>query len=202
MPPFTGTVQLEPTAFNHTSTDVEGRPWQPIGAIGLPILENYNLFLDFPHSVIFASNDHFSVQQASFLSDNLLAAPFVLHRDGILFPVKTDAGTYHLLLDTGSTRTVIRKPHPTTTAQFLIAGHDFGTRRIFPIDLNPKHEFDGCLGLDCLREHPVFYRLFQQTPSHRFTKKQCDYRFRTKFLTTVGKVEKAMPSFQQLYPCA
>ncbi len=140
----------------HINVTLDTPPSQPIGIIGLPILEKYNLFLDFPHSTIYASNDHLPLQQAGLLSQNLLAIPFVLHSDGILLSVETDAGTYRLMLDTGSTRTAIRAPHPNSTAQFRIMGHDFGERFIKAIDVNPQFDFDGFLGMDFLHEYPLF----------------------------------------------
>jgi len=135
---------------------LNGPPLQLPGVIGLPILEKYNLFLDFPHSVIYASNDHLSLQKAGLLSENLLAIPFTLHPDGILLSIETDGGTYCLMLDTGSTSTAIRAPHPAFTEKFRIMGHDFGERFIKAIDVSPRFEFDGFLGMDFLREYPFF----------------------------------------------
>lgn len=140
----------------HTNVTLSKRPSQPIGIIGLPILERYNLLLDFSHSTIYASNDHLSLQKTGFLSENLLTIPFTLHPDGILLNVETDAGTYRLMLDTGSTHTAIRAPHPDSTVKFCIMGHDFGERSIVSFDLSPQFDFDGCLGMDFLREHPLF----------------------------------------------
>jgi hypothetical protein len=135
---------------------LSGPPSQLPGVIGLPILEKYNLFLDFPHSVIYASNDHLSLQKAGLLSENLLTIPFILHPDGIFLSIETDAGTYRLMLDTGSTFTAIRAPHPTFTEKFRIMGHDFGECFIKAIDVNPQFDFDGFLGMDFLREYPLF----------------------------------------------
>ncbi len=140
----------------HINATVTGVPSQPMGSVGCSILEKYNLFLDFPHSSIYACSDCITLQQAGLLSKNLLTIPFNIHPDGILLSVDTDDGTYQFLLDTGATRTVIRAPHSTPTAQFRIAGHDFGTRSIVPIGLTPKFDFDGCLGLDFIREYPIF----------------------------------------------
>jgi hypothetical protein len=140
----------------HANVTLEGTPLQPPGIIGLPILEKYNLFLDFPHSAIYASNDHLLLQQAGLLSQNLLAVPFTLHQDGILLSVETDAGIYRLILDTGTTSTAIRAPHPISTGRFCITGHDFGEHSIRAIDMTPQFDFDGLLGMDFLREFPLF----------------------------------------------
>jgi hypothetical protein len=140
----------------HTNVSLEGPPLQLSGMIGSPVLEKYNLLLDFPHAAIYASNDHLSLQNAGLLSKNLLTVPFTLHPDGIMLEVETDMKTYHLILDTGSTCTVLRKPHPIFTEKFCIMGHDFGKRSIKTIDLNARFDFDGTLGMDFLCEYPVF----------------------------------------------
>lgn len=140
----------------HINVTLGSPPAQPIGSIGSPILKKYNLFLDFPHSAIYASSDSLLLQQAGLLYKNLLVIPFILHSDGILLGVETDTGTYRLMLDTGATHTAIRVPHPASTKQFCIMGHDFGARAIFGIGLNPRLDFDGCLGMDFLREYSLF----------------------------------------------
>lgn len=140
----------------HIGVTLDGLPQQPLGVIGLPILEKYNLFLDFAHSAIFASSDHLLLQQAGLLSQNLLTIPFPLHPDGILLSVETDMGTYRLMLDTGSTFTAIRSPHSPSTKHFSIMGYDFGQRVIKTLDVSSQFDFDGFLGMDFLCEYPLF----------------------------------------------
>jgi hypothetical protein len=140
----------------HINTRIEGVPSQPIGIIGLPILEKYNLFLDFAHSIIYASKDHLLLQEAGLLSKNLLAVPFKVHPDGIFLSIETDNGTYRLKLDTGATYTAIRAPYPASTALFRMMGHDFGERSIKALDICSRFDFDGFLGMDFLHEYPIF----------------------------------------------
>lgn len=140
----------------HVNATLQGPPMLPLGVIGLPIIEKYNLLLDFPHSAIYVSNDRLSLQQAGLLSRNLLAAPFVRHQDGILLSIGTDTGIYRLILDTGATRTFIRTPHPTLTEKFRILEHNFGERSVASIDLSPQFDYDGFLGMDFLCEYSVF----------------------------------------------
>ncbi len=140
----------------HVNATLMNTPLQPIGTIGLPILEKYNLFLDFQHFAIYASSDYLALRQAGLVSHNFLTIPFTLHQDGILISVETDMGIYRLILDTGATHTVIRHPHPNFTKQFCLMGCDFGSRSIIPVDLSSQFDFDGCLGLDFLREYPIF----------------------------------------------
>lgn len=140
----------------HVNVALDSVSSQPLGAIGRPILEKYNLFLDFPHSAIYASNKHLPLQQDGLFSQNLLVVPFILHPDGILLSVETDTGSKRLLLDTGATHTAIRTPHATVTTQFRLMEHDFGERSIISINLDPSLDYDGFLGLDFLRENPLF----------------------------------------------
>ncbi len=140
----------------HINVSFDDLVSQPTGAIGHPILKKYNLFLDLPHSAIYASNSYLPLQQAGLLSKNLLVIPFVLHPDGILLICKTDEGIQRLLLDTGATHTVIRAPHPTSSSQFCLMGHDFGAHSIIPIDLCSRFDYEGFLGLDFLKKHSLF----------------------------------------------
>ncbi len=140
----------------HTNTNMNGFPSQQIGSIGRPILEKYNLFLDFQNSLIYASNSYFDLQQAGLVSQHPFVIPFDLHPDGILLFIKTDMGNYHLLLDTAATHTAIRSPHPSSTLKFELMGHDFGARSIISLDLNPNLDYDGYLGMDFLGKYPIF----------------------------------------------
>ncbi|HSX04126.1 MAG TPA: hypothetical protein VLG76_05295 [Rhabdochlamydiaceae bacterium] len=140
----------------HANATLAGPPLQLPGMIGRPILEKYNLLLDFPHAAIYACNDHVTLQNAGLLSKNLLAVPFTVLPEGIIFSVETDMGTYRLALDTGSTFTVIRAPHCDSTQKFCIMGHDFGECTIKALDVSPQFDFDGMLGMDFLCEYPLF----------------------------------------------
>lgn len=140
----------------HVNAALDALPSQQRGAIGLPILEKYNLFLNLPHSTIYACNSYVHLQRSGHLSKNLLAIPFILHTDGILLSIETDTGPHNFLLDTAATHTAMRAPHSGSTSLFRIKDHDFGTRSIMPIDLSSRFEYDGYLGLDFLREHPLY----------------------------------------------
>lgn len=153
---FTQALANQDSEDFHANVTLTGPPLEGHGIIGLPILKKYNLFLDFPHSAIYASKDHLLLQEAGLLSQNLLSIPFVFHPDGIFLSVQTDQGTYDLVLDTGATRTAIRAPHSAFTEKFYIAGHDFGRRSVMALEVNPTFDFDGYLGMDFLCEHLLF----------------------------------------------
>lgn len=140
----------------HDNVTMRGDPSRPIGVIGMPILEKYNLLLDFAHLSIYASSDRFALQDAGILSQSLLAIPFTSHPDGIILSVETDVGIHRLMLDTGATSIAIRAPHPSSTSRFSILQYDFGEQSVVPIDLSSQFEFDGFLGMDFLRKYPIF----------------------------------------------
>jgi hypothetical protein len=140
----------------HANTCLIGNPLPLSGMIGLSILQKYNLFLDFPHSVIYASKDLALLQEAGLFSHDFLAVPFKFHPDGIILSVETDTGVHRLMIDTGTTSTAIRVPHPSSTVKFNIMGHDFGKHFIMPIDISAQFDFDGCIGMDFLCEYPIF----------------------------------------------
>lgn len=154
---FQDNVSLEPSQELPTGL----RP--PSGMIGLPILEKYNLFLDFPHSKMYGCKDYLSLQKQGLLSKNLLAIPFAPHPDGIFIQVETDAGVQRLKFDTGATLTVIRAPHPSITEKFCIKGHDFGKQPIKSLELCQQYDFDGALGMDFIKEHPIFIDYVNKT---------------------------------------
>lgn len=153
---FTGVLANQDLDDFHANVTFDGPPSQFPGIIGRSILEKYNLFLDFPHSAIYASTNHLRLQQAGLLSQNCLTIPFSPHPDGILLSVETDAGIYRLMLDTGASCTVIRTPHPESTEKFQIMGHDFGKHSIKALDVTSRFDFDGFLGMDFLLEHPLY----------------------------------------------
>ena len=140
----------------YENTRIEGAFSEKFGRIGLPILEKYNLFLDFPHEAVYICDTLSRLQEPGLLSTHLLAIPFLFHKHGILLSVETKTGVLRLILDTGCTKTVVRHPYALSVSEFRIMGHDFGSRSICPIDLCSDFDFDGYLGMDFLMEHPLF----------------------------------------------
>lgn len=126
------------------------------GAIGRPLIEKYNLFLDFPHSAVYTCRNHLRLQKEGLLSQNLLIIPFSNDAEGIILSVATDEGTFKLVLDTGSTFTILRAPHSSSTERFEIMGHDFGRLSIKVLEISTQCPFDGIIGMDFLMKHPMF----------------------------------------------
>lgn len=121
-----------------------------IGSIGRPILEQTNLLLDFPGSAIYP---------CSTPPSNWHPVPFTLTPDGIAIQVETDIGPTTLILDTGSTWTVLNSSLITTprTSKFSINNKDFGPQSLLLLEITPKFQtMNGLLGMDFLRQHAIY----------------------------------------------
>ncbi len=152
---------------------------QRVGEIGLPLLKQNNLVLDFPHSTIIACNHRKKLKEIGYSVEEMIPVPFeiVERAGGILLPVLTDLGAVKLALSTGMTLNLIRSSllqengaqRPMTiemdgknwdqlqSAAFIIGGENWGSQNLylqdFPSDLR---EFNGVIGMDFLSKHILY----------------------------------------------
>lgn len=141
------------------------------GIFGREALEDHLLFLDFPNNrMILCDNNQFLTDQGVLLNE-YIKAPFILDKMGILFEVETDFGTQTFLLDTGSTLNMIsdesvkhlewRRDSTDTfgvgeTEKFMIGGKNFGKTDLVSYKIHTCNKYEGILGMEFLREHPVY----------------------------------------------
>jgi hypothetical protein len=141
-----------------------------VGTLGRPLLEKFNLLLDFQNSRIIVSNDLKKLGQAGFDIESMAKVPMENGR-GIIFNVNTDLGIKKFDLDTGATINVVRAsllenkeckrgPHGLdtfTTSKFIVDKTDFGKVTLHLLDVTPElHELDGCIGMRFLKDHVVY----------------------------------------------
>lgn len=145
------------------------------GYIGLKLIKERNWLIDLRHSVIMASNSPKELRKRGYDLDHFWEVPFKLERLGIFFPVLTDIGTLHLLLDTCCTCSLINGLHfseeknasETTchgmpvfnSKKFMLNDYDFGEQSLNFFDITDKKEFsnvDGVIGVDFLKKHAVY----------------------------------------------
>lgn len=153
---FIDTLVVQERKDFYESTALYGAPHYPIGAVGASILEKYNLFLDFPHNNVYASKTLSQLQAKGLFSNYFLQLSFYIDDGNIILPIALGNTVRRLILDTGATYTVMRKELQEEISDFCIAGHSFGKRSILFIDIHPRLNFDGCLGMDFLCEYPLF----------------------------------------------
>lgn len=143
-----------------------------IGTIGRALLKKRNLLLDFPKSLIFITNDLKRLKKEGYELENLEKISLEVGKRGTILLADTDFGKLRLVIDTGSTTSLLRasflsKNQSTAgkkydlpfvvTSKFIIGGKDFGPINLCLIDITPElHEFDGILGMDFLKHHIVY----------------------------------------------
>lgn len=141
-----------------------------IGHIGRPLLSRFNLLLDFKRNLMFFSNSFSKLRKNGYDLKNFLKVPFEISSNGIFFNVQLDSQNLKLLLDTGSTLTILNEKHmkslplrieknfPTQTIEkFKISGHDFGPKKVYYLNFPfPFQEIDGALGMDFLKNEVIY----------------------------------------------
>jgi hypothetical protein len=141
------------------------------GSIGRPLLEKTNLLLDFPHSIMFISNDIQKLTKEGFNFDKMVKIPCSIERGNIILKADSDGGTLRLFINTGATVSFVRTSRLAhqnckeekhgfltfETSRFIIGGKDFGKMQLYLFDITPDlHEIDGCLGMDFLKKHVIY----------------------------------------------
>lgn len=150
----------------------EDNEFDPLGAIGRPLLKKTNLLLDILNLTVIACDSPRTLAKMGFSLDKMIYIPFIFSKKMIpVFEAETDAGLLRLSFDTGCTETIIRssrlKDHPQTTDErelticnsscFMMGNHNFGTQRLLLCDLTPEiEEIDGMLGMDFISNHIMY----------------------------------------------
>ncbi|MCX6990665.1 MAG: hypothetical protein NTX49_06365 [Chlamydiae bacterium] len=142
-----------------------------VGHIGRPAFETRNFLLDFPHRKFILCDDLPTVRKNGYDLDDFLKVPCIQNKFGIIMNFATDFGEARLVLDTGTTITMIRKGFtkdaPTTldsrniphvfSEKFMIGGFDFTNKNLFLFDISEELTlFDGILGMDLLEKHILY----------------------------------------------
>lgn len=139
------------------------------GRVGRDLFSGKNIFMDFQNGFFAVTNDVRFLKQKGYNLFQSVQTSFEFTSDGIIFECDTDLGCLHLILDTGSTLSVIRKPKNNgskdstkgiplfSSSKFSISGVNFGPKEFGLIQLSDEYkEIDGLLGMDFLKEHFVY----------------------------------------------
>ena len=142
-----------------------------VGSIGRPAFETRNFLLDFPHRKFILCDDLNIVRKNGYDLDDFLKAPCIQTKFGIIMNFVTDFGEARLVLDTGTTITMVRtgftkNTHTTLDSRniphvfsekFMIGGFDFTNKNLFLFDISEELTFfDGILGMDFLEKHILY----------------------------------------------
>lgn len=149
--------------------DAEKLPYT--GRLGLEVFEGKNFFLDFSRSQIILCKNYKDLARGNYQLKTFTQVPFKLNIMGICFQVETDSGTKTMVLDTGSSRSILRGSSLEEesvkefqqgmplwhTKKFALGGYDFGERNLGLFKIaSVMLEIDGILGMDFLKEHAVY----------------------------------------------
>lgn len=148
---------------------------EPIGKVGSRLLAGLKngVFLDLMNSVVYLNADFSQLRKEGYQLEGMVEAPITFDKaEGILLFVDTDWGKRRFFLDTGCTKSAIRREcipedavckewGPETmayyTSHFWIGGKDFGEQSflLFPF-ASDLEKIDGTLGMDFFKKHRVY----------------------------------------------
>ncbi|WP_194848233.1 hypothetical protein [Candidatus Neptunochlamydia vexilliferae] len=150
----------------------EKLPSENIGHIGRELLKNVNLLFDIKRSVTIATNDWDVLKSEGYEMDSFIKVPFSLKRNGMIVRVETDLGQLKLILDTGSTLTLLKDSmlpkdkevsigyhglSSMNSGRFVVGGVDFGSQELTFLKMTDKlRDIDGLLGMDFIQNHVIY----------------------------------------------
>lgn len=150
----TNTTIYEESLFNEFSQKFQG-------SIGLPLCQRFFIFYDFPQSRIYLYDKKKYLMKKH--SDQFASLPFYYENKMVYLHIDTDLGTLRFVLDTGCTKTIVKKatdqnntPVAAETSCFQLSDHDFGRQKFFYQQFNLDNT-DGVLGMDFLKKHAFFF---------------------------------------------
>src|SRR3989338_1822103 len=106
------------------------------GIIGRPLLEQQNLFFDFPHGALFIEESLRFLQKRGFCPKKLVKIPFTKN-----FTCEVESENLTFL----------------PSSRLVLGGEDFGKKSLYLVDFTEKiTEIDGCIGMDFLKQHVLY----------------------------------------------
>ena len=140
-----------------------------LGVLGYPLFYRTNILFDFPNSGLHFIEPN-KLHKLGIRLAQLTAIPFELTEIGMVLAVETDFGMLRLLLDTGTSKTLIHERvmkekegytdelgnSCTQTEKFALGSVDYGEQKIYLWDIEVFDGVDGILGMDFLRKYPFY----------------------------------------------
>jgi hypothetical protein len=141
------------------------------GRIGREVFDGKNFLLDFSRSRIILCNSFKDLKRDHYKLENFVKVSFHINQNGICFQVDTDVGMKTLVLDTGSSCSIVKESFVEKqcsteslhgmpmwwTKKFILGGFDFGCRNLGLFHISSDlTDMDGILGMDFLKEYAVY----------------------------------------------
>lgn len=148
------------------------QPSETVGYLGRGLLKKMNFLLDIQQAKMILTNSLNKLRDNGYNLDSFIKIPFTLTSKGIVIEVKTDLGSMKLLLDTGTTWTMLHEflyPQNTekkascygfpvfTSSEFSMSGTDFGNQDLYFLTMTKElHDIDGLIGMDFIKNHVMY----------------------------------------------
>jgi hypothetical protein len=142
------------------------------GRMGRDIFENKNFLLDFARSKMILCKNFKYLSKDGYQLKKFVKIPLYINKIGFCLQIETDTGVKTLLLDTGSSKSILHEASAEKeltveffqgvpvwrTNKLMIGSKDFGPQTFDLFEISPLlSEVDGILGMDFLRKHAVFF---------------------------------------------
>jgi|GEM_PF-3710044 len=140
-----------------------------LAKIGHPILERENILFDFPNnSLYFVDTMH--IHQTGFNLDEFECIPFAISNWGMIVKLDTELGPLKLVLDTGSSGTIVNTSHFKESLKeldecgnevihckkFQLGSINFGPQKVYFYNLEAITGTDGVLGMSFLKNQTLY----------------------------------------------
>lgn len=165
-------IREESSAFvNNSAMEGDSDKILCLGRIGREVFEGKNFLLDFSRSRVILCKNFRDLYRDEYKAQNFIQVPFLINTNGICFQVETDTGTKTLVLDSGSSHSLMRQSLSELnlstqsfyhlplwqSKKFILGDFDFGPKDFYLFEISSLvTNMDGILGMDFLKEHAVY----------------------------------------------
>jgi hypothetical protein len=159
---------INQTIWDRDSPEKKIHPMN-IGSIGRPLLQKYNLLIDYCRSRIIVTNDLKKIGEMGYFLHQMQKMPFTIGLMGINVQMNTKWGVKTFSIDTGSSINLIRSSVleeegimskiglNEVVSQCTMKGRDLENITFHSYDLTPKlSDIDGILGTPFLNHHILY----------------------------------------------
>lgn len=135
--------------------------WFSHGKVGNGIFKNFVCHFDLPHKTFCIAKDlETLIQEGQYSLDSFIHTSIEIASFGPLIKIETPWGPKTFLLDTGSTRSLIRRMSPDSEkeikTELFLDNRYLGTYCLVSCSISPQFaNIDGILGVDFFQEHVI-----------------------------------------------
>ncbi|MCB1116274.1 MAG: hypothetical protein KDK71_07385 [Chlamydiia bacterium] len=175
---FNDPVVVEESPQNIASSTIWNDPnnkdtaRETVGGIGRGLLDKRNILFDLEHSKIVFSNNLRKLKKSGYPIQSYIKVPFSMESKGMVVEVSTDFRKLRLLIDSGTTWTILheylfpegieKKVSPYGFPEIVSSTFDmgpahFGEQRFYFMPMGEElKDIDGFIGMDFIKKHVMY----------------------------------------------